>query len=232
MGSSLKNKESKAFPIVALGASAGGVQALMQFFSHVPADSGMAYVVILHLSPDHDSKLAELLSQVTSLPVIQLTKKEEILANRVYIIPPNKHLRMEGECITVSPNLREEDRRAPIDIFFRTLAEAQGPRALCVILSGTGANGSMGLKRIKEWGGAAFVQNPREAEYNEMPRNAIATDLIDEVLPVTEIPKRLVSYRKNLGEIQIHVEKETKPESQQKALREKGSLFCIRIHSN
>jgi len=178
--------QTAGFPIVAIGASAGGIQALSQFFAQVDEHSGMAYVVILHLSPNHDSKLAELLSQVTPLPVNQLTKKERIRPDRVYVIPPNKHLRMEGEFITASPNLREEDRRAPVDIFFRTLAETHGERA----------------------------------EYNEMPRNAIATDLVDEVLPVAEIPQRLLSFTQNLGKVSIHAEAETKPELQQKALRE------------
>ena len=187
---------SKDFFIVGIGASAGGVQALQEFFRHVPARSGLAYVVILHLSPNHDSQLAQVLQHETQMPVVQVTEKTLIEADRVYVVPPDHHLSMEHQYIAVLPNMLIEDRRAPVDIFFRSLANHYGPRAISVVLSGTGANGSMGLKRIKELGGASFVQNPREAEFNEMPRNAIATDLIDEVLNVADLPAKILAYQK------------------------------------
>jgi two-component system CheB/CheR fusion protein len=161
------------FLVVGIGASAGGINALKTFFENVPADSGMAYVVILHLSPDHDSKLAEVLQVVSKIPVTQITKQERLLPNHVFVVPPNKSLGILDGQITVTPLGGVEERRAPVDIFFRKLAESLHSRAVAVVLSGTGANGSMGLKRVKENGGAAFVQNPREAEFNEMPRNAI-----------------------------------------------------------
>jgi len=179
------------FLITGIGASAGGIQAFQEFFHHVPAKSGIAYVVILHLSPDHDSRLAQVLQTTTKMPVKQVNEKEKVQPDHVYVVPPNQHLTMQDGSIIVSPNIQIEDRRAPVDIFFRTLAEEHGSRAIGVILSGTGANGSMGIKRIKEKGGAAFVQNPREAEFNEMPRNAIATGLIDEVLNVAELPAKI-----------------------------------------
>jgi len=136
---------------------------------------------------------------------------------------------MEDGYILVSPNTQIEDRRAPVDIFFRTLAEEHGSRAVAVVLSGTGANGSMGLKRIKERGGAAFVQNPREAEFNEMPRNSIATGLVDEVLNVAEIPGKIMAYRNRIGTIQIFEEPEQRPQQQQQALRE---IFTeIKVHT-
>ncbi|SEL53306.1 PAS domain S-box-containing protein [Chitinophaga rupis] len=208
------------FLIVGLGASSGGVQALKEFFEHVPASTGMAYVVILHLSPDHDSKLSELLQQVSRIPVIKVTEKTRVEPDHVYVVPPNQHLTMMDEHILVSVNMEVEDRRAPVDIFFRTLASSHGPRAVCVILSGTGANGSMGLKRIKENGGAAFVQNPREAEFNEMPRNAIATDLVDDVMPVAAIPEKIIAYKESLDTVRIPIDTEKRPEAQQHALRE------------
>ena len=206
--------------IVGIGASAGGIQALQQFFKQVPANSDMAYVVILHLSPDHDSKLVEVLQHVSNIPVRQVTEETKVEANQVYVVPPNKHLMMSDGAIVVSPNMQEEDRRAPVDIFFRTLANSHGSRSICVVLSGTGANGSMGLKRIKEMGGAAFVQNPREAEFNEMPRNAIATDMVDEVLPVAEIPRKILLYKGSLGTVHIPLDAENRAETQQQALRE------------
>jgi two-component system CheB/CheR fusion protein len=227
-----KSADGKArkndFLIVGIGASAGGVQALREFFVHVPDKSGMAYVVILHLSPSHDSKLAEVLQATTAMQVLQVTEKTHVIPDRVYVIPPNQHLIMVDGYLDVSPNMEVEDRRAPVDIFFRTLAESHGSRAVSVILSGTGANGSMGLKRVKEMGGAAFVQNPREAEFNEMPRNAIATDMVDEVLPVVEIPDKIIAYRNSMGLVHIPVEAEKRPEDQQHALREVFSQLRIR----
>src|ERR1700712_3435488 len=168
-------QDSSTLYIAGIGASAGGIQALKTFFENVDEHSGIAYVVILHLSPDHDSHLAEVLQTVSKIPVSQVLEKVTVEPNHIYVVPPNQHLTMLDGSIIVSPNLTIEDRRAPVDIFFRTLALSHSSRAICVVLSGTGANGSMGLKHIKENGGAAFVQNPREAEFNEMPRNSIAT---------------------------------------------------------
>ena len=203
-----------------LGASAGGVQALSEFFGHVSEDSGIAWVVILHLAPERDSKLAELLQTVTLLPVIRVTKRMTIRPNHVYVISPGQHLQLEGETLMVSPHLNEEERRAPVDIFFRSLADNFGTRAVGVVLSGTGANGSMGLKHIKEMGGVVFVQNPREAEFNEMPRNAIATELVDEILPVALIPEKIESYRNAIGHVVIATDPKKRPKDQQQALRE------------
>jgi two-component system CheB/CheR fusion protein len=208
------------FLIVGIGASAGGIQALKEFFLNVKEDSGIAYVVILHLSPDHDSKLAEVLQQTTTLPVFKVTEKINVEPNHVYIVPPNQHLLMQDGSIDATPNITIEDRRAPVDIFFRSLADSHGSNAVCVVLSGTGANGSMGLKRIKERGGAAFVQNPREAEFSEMPRNSIATEMTDEVLPVAEIPGRILLYKERSAKIQIPLEPASRDENQQSALRE------------
>ncbi|MDF7815714.1 CheR family methyltransferase [Hymenobacter sp. YC55] len=208
------------FLVVGLGASAGGIQALQKFFEHVPEDSHSAYVVILHLSPDHDSQLAQVLQAVTTLPVTQVTKKTELAPNHIYVVSPNQHLGLEEDSIVPSPNLYLEERRAPVDIFFRNLADSHGPRALCVVLSGTGADGSMGLKRVKERGGVAYAQSPREAEFNEMPRNAIATELIDEVLPVAEIPGRIIAYRNSLGRVALTEGAASQAEQHQQALRE------------
>ncbi len=208
------------FLIVGMGASAGGIQAFHEFFQHTPPQSGMAYVVILHLSPDHDSSLAQVLQTVTKMPVMQVTEKVRVTPDHVYVVPPNQHLTMQDDHIIVSPNTQIEERRAPVDIFFRTLAEEHGPKAIAVILSGTGANGSMGLKRVKERGGATFVQNPREAEFNEMPRNAIATELVDEVLNVSDIPAKIIAYKNSLGRVQISEDAEKRPQDQQQALRE------------
>jgi len=214
--------------VVGMGASAGGIQALSTFFENVPPNSGMAYVVILHLSPDHDSQLASMLQLATPLKVTQVKERTRVEANHVYVVPPNQHLVMADDHILASENTGIEERRAPVDIFFRTLANALGPRAVCVVLSGTGANGSMGLRRIKECGGAAFVQSPREAEFNEMPRNAIATEMVDDILPVAEIPKKIITYKLSLGSVEIPVDSEKRKEDQQHALREVFSHLRLR----
>lgn len=209
----------ESFLVAGIGASAGGIQALKVFFEATPANSGIAYVVILHLSPDHDSQLAEVLQASTGMPVTQVKKKTHLQPDQVYVIPPDKHLKVKDGFIHVTANTELAERRAPVDIFFRSLAEAYDGRAIGVILSGTGANGSMGLKRIKECGGAVFVQNPREAQFNEMPRNAIATNLTDEILNVADIPSKIIAYRNSLGSLHIPEESKDQDDTDQKALR-------------
>src|SRR5215470_7843319 len=166
------------FLIVGLGASAGGIQALKDFFSQVTKESGMAYVVILHMSPEHESKLAEILQVTSPVPVTQVKEREKIEPNHVYVIPPNQSLAITDGHLQLTAMIGMEERRSPVDLFFRTLAEANESRAVSVILSGTGANGSIGLKRIKEHGGVSFAQDLSEAEYTDMPRNAIATGMV------------------------------------------------------
>ena len=215
-----KRVEKDDFMITGIGASAGGIRAFQDFFQNVPANSGIAYVVILHMSPDHDSHLAQVLQATTKMRVTQVNEKVKVEPDNIYVVPPNQHLTMSNGHIVVTPNTQIEDRRAPVDIFFRTLAEEHGSKAIAVILSGTGANGSMGLKRVKEKGGATFVQNPREAEFNEMPRNAIATGLVDEVSNVSDIPAKIIAYKNNFGKVVIAEEPEKRPQDQQQALRD------------
>jgi two-component system CheB/CheR fusion protein len=181
--------------VVGVGASAGGIRALSEFFAHVPPDSPIAYVVILHLSPDHDSRLAEVLQAATSMPVLQVRETVTLEPSHVYVIPPNQALEVQGATLRLTPMTRPEERRAPVDVFFRTLADAYGPYAAAIVLSGTGSNGSNGLKRVKEYGGLTVAQDPNEAEYGDMPRNSIATGLVDFVLPVADIPARIGLYR-------------------------------------
>jgi two-component system CheB/CheR fusion protein len=186
----------KDFLVAGIGASAGGVKALKEFFQVVPKDSGIAYVVILHLSPDYESMLAEVLQTTSQIPVRQVkNRRVEVQPNCVYVIPPNKSLSLRDGYLATSSIKNYEERRAPVDIFFRTLAESVESRAVAVILSGTGANGSMGVKRVKEKGGVIFVQDPKEAEFSDMPRNTIATELVDDILPVAQIPPKITAYK-------------------------------------
>ncbi|HEX8097286.1 MAG TPA: chemotaxis protein CheB, partial [Pyrinomonadaceae bacterium] len=211
---------ARGFLVVGIGASAGGIQSLKEFFSRVPPDSGMAYVVILHLSPDYESRLAEVLQSATPLPVTQVKERVRVEPDHVYVISPNRSLAMVDGHLTLSAIKRVEERRAPVDIFFRTLAESKHERAVCVILSGTGADGSMGMKRIKETGGVCIVQDPAEAEYSDMPRNSVATGLVDYVLPVAEIPAKIVAYGKHLSSISGPAGPGERPESDGLALRD------------
>ncbi len=214
--------------VVGIGASAGGITALKQFFTHVTPDRNVAYVVILHLSPSHDSKLAEILQMTVTLPVTQVTDPVPIRPDHVYVIPPNKSLAIEDGALVVSEITRVEQRRAPVDVFFRALADAHGSHAVCVILSGTGANGSAGLKRIKEHGGLAIAQDPNQAEYIDMPSNAIATGLIDVVLPVEEIPKKIGDYHLRLRTLPEHSGDAAPDTDDASALRDILTLLKVR----
>ena len=211
--------------VVGLGASAGGIQALRTFFSHVPADSGSAYVVILHLSPDHDSKLAEVLQTSTSIPVTQVTRPVPIEPNHVYVVPPNRRLDITDGMLTLSEMTQREHRRSPVDIFFRALADAYGTRSVCAILSGTGPNGSAGLKRVKEYGGLVLAQSPDEAAYDDMPNNAIATGLVDIVVRVAEMPARIAEYYTRL---RTNVAPASGMSDEADALREVMTLLRVR----
>ena len=217
-GEALTQNPNNKFMVVGLGASAGGIQALKEFFSRVSTDSGMAYVVILHMSPEHESKLAEILQVTCSLPVTQVSNREGIVPNHVYVIPPNQKLEITDGHLVLTTMIGIEERRSPVDLFFRTLAEARESEAVAVILSGTGANGSMGLKRIKEHGGVAFVQDLNEAEYSDMPRNAIATGMVDYILPVAQIPAKILSYKAHVGTVQIPEQPEETPKTDEQAL--------------
>jgi two-component system, chemotaxis family, CheB/CheR fusion protein len=211
---------SDNFLMVGIGASAGGIRALKQFFERVPAETGIAYVVILHLPPEYDSQLAQVLQVSASIPVTTVQQRVAIEPNHVYVIPPDRTLTIADRHLVISEVTSFEERRAPVDIFFRTLAESEQANAIAVVLSGTGANGSMGVKRVKECGGICLVQNPDEAEYSDMPLHSIATGLVDEILPVAAIPAKILAYRDNRNRIVVAEPSEAEPMSDEHALRE------------
>jgi two-component system CheB/CheR fusion protein len=217
-GFELKTQQDGQYLVVGIGASAGGIQALQEFFQRVSNDSGMAYVVILHLSPDHDSRLAEVLQITATIPVTQVTQREKIEPNHVYVIPPNQNLAITDGHLALTTMIGLEERRSPVDLFFRTLAQTKESRAVAVVLSGTGSDGAVGLKRIKEYGGIAFAQDPSEAEYKDMPRNSIATGMVDYVLPVGQIPAKITSFKEHLGRFQITELPEETPKTDEQAL--------------
>ena len=161
--------------VVGIGASAGGLAALKTFFHHVPADSGLAFVVVVHLSPEHESHLADLLQPHVAIPVQQVTETMPLEPNHVYVIPPNANLNTIDTHLRLSELEEKRRERAPIDHFFRTLASTHDGHAIGVILTGTGSDGTLGIKDIKAKGGLVIVQDPNEAEYDGMPQSAIAT---------------------------------------------------------
>jgi two-component system, chemotaxis family, CheB/CheR fusion protein len=177
--------------IVAIGASAGGVRALQAFFDEIPALTGAAYVVVVHLDPQHRSELPKILAARTQMPVIPVVATERLKANQVYVIPPDRRLQVIDH--EISPIRFDEPpgQRTAIDLFFRSVAERLGD-GFAVVLSGAGSDGAVGVKAVKEAGGIILVQDPSEAEYSSMPRSAIATGVADFVLPIHELVARLV----------------------------------------
>ena len=180
----------KRFPTVGIGTSAGGVQALQRFFENLPDDVDAAFVVIVHLDPGHQSELPNILATRTRMPVAQVVGRVALQPRHVYVIPPNRQLLATDHHLALAEFDEPRWQRAPIDIFFRSLAGQHG-NDFAVILSGAGSDGSVGIKAVKEAGGIILVQDPDEAEYGSMPRNAIATGMADFVLSVREIAERL-----------------------------------------
>jgi len=182
-----------AFPVVAIGASAGGLDAFQQLLANLPADTGMAFVLVQHLDPHHQSRLTEVLSRSTAMPVLEAAHNMELAPDHVYIIPPNRNLAVEQGRLQVTP--REDSQRVhlPVDHLFRSLAREQKARAIGVILSGTGSDGTQGLAEIKAVGGITFVQDEKSATHAGMPVSAAASGCADFILPPDEIGQRLAA---------------------------------------
>jgi two-component system, chemotaxis family, CheB/CheR fusion protein len=190
------NSTGVDFPIVGIGASAGGLGALQAFFKNMPAasESDMAFVLVQHLPPSYKSNMGQLLSQYTSIPVMEIEDGMVITPNNIYIIPPNRNLALQGGRLHLSKPDLNRGVSLPIDYFLLSLARNQREHAICILLSGTGSDGTLGLKAIKGEGGMAMVQDPDSAEYDSMLRSAIATGLVDFVLPPQEMPAKLFAY--------------------------------------
>ena len=187
-----EGRGAKRFPTVGIGTSAGGVRALQVFFETLPDDVDAAFVVIVHLDPEHQSELSKILAARTRMPVAQVSGRVRIEPGHVYVIPPNRQLLVTDQHLALAEFDEPRWQRAPIDLFFRSLAAQRGDD-FAIVLSGAGSDGSVGIKAVKETGGIILVQDPHEAEYGSMPRSAIATGLADFVLPVREIAGRLPS---------------------------------------
>jgi len=191
-----EQEPQEPFPIVGIGASAGGLAAFEAFFSGMPADvdPGMAFVLVQHLAPDHKSILTDLIRRYTRMQVSEVEDGMVVKPNCAYIIPPNRDMAFLNGTLQLLEPSSPRGQRLPIDFFFRSLAQDQHERAICIVLSGTGSDGTLGLRAIKGEGGMAMAQNPESTEYDGMPRSAIATGLVDYELPPAEMPAQLIAY--------------------------------------
>lgn len=182
-------------PVVGLGASAGGIEAFRRFFENTPRDTGLAYVVVLHLNPETRSHLPEVLARHSAVPVEQVTEATRLAPDRIYVMAPGTVLSLDDGMLIPRPlDDTGSGRRTPIDQFFFSLAASQGQRAACIVLSGTGSDGTIGMRAVKEHGGLCLVQSPETAEYGDMMNSAVATGLVDRVMDVEDMPAAIAEY--------------------------------------
>ena len=184
------------FPVIGIGASAGGLAAFEAFFSGMPADvdPGMAFVLVQHLAPDHKSILGELIRRYTRMQVFEVEDGMTVQVNCTYIIPPNRDMAFISGKLQLLEPVDPRGRRLPIDFYFKSLAQDQHERAVCIVLSGTGSDGTLGARAIKGEGGMVMVQTPETTEFDGMPRSAIATGLVDYQLPPSQMAAQLIAY--------------------------------------
>ncbi|TIT34465.1 MAG: PAS domain S-box protein [Mesorhizobium sp.] len=191
------NAESPTISVVGIGASAGGIEALGRFFDAMPADSGCAFVVVLHLDPKHESEMARVLASHTTMQVAQVVNGMRIVSDRVYVIAPDTDLKISDGGLHVSRPAEVRGNRHPVDVLFRSLAADQRKRAIAIVLSGTGSNGTEGLKDIRAEGGMSLIQAPETAKFDGMPRSAIAANLADHVLAPEQMPDVILAYTRH-----------------------------------
>jgi two-component system CheB/CheR fusion protein len=192
-----KPEQGIRFPIVGIGASAGGLETLNVFFSIMPPDSNMAFVVIQHLSPKHKSIMASIVDKHTRMNVCQIEDGTKLKPNHVYLNPPGKNVAIFNRRLQLMEPVKNSAVNMPIDFFFRSLSEDQDENAIGIILSGTASDGTLGIRAIKGEGGMVMVQEPDTAKYDGMPKSAIATGLVDFILPVEKMPETLIHYAKH-----------------------------------
>ncbi|RST48579.1 PAS domain S-box protein [Variovorax sp. DXTD-1] len=184
----------RMLPVVGLGGSAGSIEAVGEFLEATPADTGMAFVVVLYLPAAHEHALVQVLARSTRMRVVPVGGRERIERDTVYVVPPGKTLRTRGELIELAALPPGQARHMAVDFFFRTLADTHGPHAISVVLSGVDSDGTIGIKRIKERGGLTVAQDPQETRHSGMAQSAIATGMIDWVLPAREMGERIHAY--------------------------------------
>jgi two-component system CheB/CheR fusion protein len=196
--------ESMAFTVVGIGASAGGVEAFRELLKELPVDTGMAFVIIQHLSPNYESFLTEILSRETKLPVTKVEDGLRIEPNHVYVIPPKTEMGILQGILHLVPRTEEKKINRTIDFFLKSLAADQKEKAIGIVLSGTGSDGTEGLRAIKSEGGIVFAQEPKSAKFDNMPKNAIAACDGDFVLPTEGIAKELARISRHMNGLSIY----------------------------
>ncbi len=206
------------FPIVGIGSSAGGLEALEQFFTNMPINCGMAFVVIQHLDPNHKGILAELLQRITKMQVFTVTDMMKVKPNCVYVIPANNSMSILNGALYLFEPIEKRGLRLPVDFFFRSLADDRLDQSIGIILSGMGSDGSLGIKAIKEKGGKTLVQDPASAKFDSMPRNAIDMAQVDVVAPAEMLPSRLISIAQKFPKTVPVPEEERDPSSLEKII--------------
>lgn len=206
--------------VVGIGPSAGGLAALKTLFAQIPDDTGLAYVVVMHLSREHESHLAELLQPHVRMPVQQVTETVPIDPDHVYVIPPNANLNTIDTHLRLSELEANRGERGPIDHFLRTLAQAHGSESVGIVLTGTGSDGTLGVREIHEQGGLTIAQEPSDAEYDGMPRSAVATGLVDLVTPLRRIPEALLSTLRTSPRLQVPVSDDLVPTDELRQLHD------------
>lgn len=217
------------FPIVGIGASAGGLEAFIQLINQVPLDSAMAYILIQHLSPDHPSLSVEIISKSTKLPVSEVQDKMRVEVNHIYVIPPNHSMKIENGSLLLLPRPEGTSQHMSIDVFFESLALAKKGQAIGVLLSGTGSDGTLGLRAIQGIGGITCVQDPKNAKFNGMPNSAIAAGVVDFILPANEIAHELSRLALDLSSSKL----ETDETLEVKSDDEVNMIFDqLRTHTN
>ncbi|MBK5264230.1 MAG: PAS domain-containing protein, partial [Alphaproteobacteria bacterium] len=192
------------FPIVAIGASAGGLEAAIKLMGGLPADTGMAFILVQHLDPTHESMLVELLAEHSAMKVVQATSGAPIEPDHLYVIPPGRYLSVRSDALHLSPPQALHGVRLPFDFLITSLTQDYGPCTACIILSGTGADGSAGLSAFKEQGGFIIAQDPDEAQYDGMPRSAIQTGFVDAVLKLDRMPEALTEFGRRVAALPDH----------------------------
>jgi two-component system, chemotaxis family, CheB/CheR fusion protein len=205
--SNQQTQTAAPFPVVGIAASAGGLEAFTELISHLPTDTGMAFVLIQHLSPDHESLLSEILGRMTAMPVRQVQDQMSVEPNTVYVIPPNAQMTLVDGLLRLAPRQKSDGKFLPADLFFESLAADRGNKAIAIVLSGMDGDGAQGVKAVKLAGGVTFAQTDTTAQFDSMPNTAIATGNVDFVLP----PQSIAAELSNLSRSPFLVQSEPWP---------------------
>jgi two-component system CheB/CheR fusion protein len=219
-------KDTDKFPIIGIGASAGGLEALEYFLRNVPKNSGIGYVVIQHLDPTQKGMLPELLQRITGMKVFQVTDRMAIKPDCVYVIPPNKSMSILKGVLHLFEPMESRGLRLPIDFFLRSLADDRLDKSIGLILSGMGSDGCIGLRAIKEKSGIVMVQDPATAKYDSMPRNALESVIADIVAPADMLPAKLMEFLKHVPLIRKDMDIEIKDQSSLEKI-----IILLRTHT-